>query len=228
MRILLILSLTLLVSCGRPLTPSELAFINTYQGPDIDASQAFLADGLRPPSPRTVPVRPRLTCQQRIYPPIQGPTARVSTQALTAFRQVYFDDRLYTPDFMSQYPDRVYLPDAMLLAHEMVHVWQWQNREITGYHPLKAALEHTGGRDPYLFDPETNSPFLSFAYEQQGAIMEEYLCCKALAPDSPRTSRLHAMLSEHFALPPISQPLATEIYLPWQGVTLDGICDGPA
>ena len=228
MRFVLVFSLVLLAACGRPLTPSEAAFIQAYQGPGIDTSRAFLADGLRAPSPRTFPVRPRLTCQQRIYPPPRGDTFRSAPVALTAFRQVYFDDRLYSPDFMSQYPDRVYLPDAMLLAHEMVHVWQWQNRDLTGYHPLKAALEHTGARDPYLFDPETESPFLSFAYEQQGAIMEEYICCKALAPSSPRTQRLHAMLSEVFALPPLDQPIAREIYLPWEGVTLEGICDGPA
>ena len=227
MRRLALLALLALVSCGRPLSPGEQSFIEAYHGPDIDVTTAFLADGLRPPAPRTVPARPRLTCQQRIYPPPSGPTVRTAPIAMSIFRQVYFDDRLYLPDFMSQYPDRVYLPDAMLLAHEMVHVWQWQNRDVTGYHPFRAALEHAGSRDPYLFDPETEARFLSFGYEQQGAIMEEYICCKALAPQAERTARLHAMLSEHFDLPPLDTPVAREIYLPWEGVTVQGICDGP-
>ena len=56
----------------------------------------------------------------------------------------------------------------MLFAHEMVHVWQWQNRHVTGYHPLKAAQEHNAV-DPYLFDLSQAPKFLDYGFEQQGA-----------------------------------------------------------
>ena len=62
-------------------------------------------------------------------------------------------------------------------------------------------------------------------FEQQGAIVEEYVCCRALAPDAPRTKRLHEMLSE--ALPVADLPGARrehDVLLPWKGVQLEGIC----
>lgn len=228
MRGLFLLVLLALAACGRPLTPGEMAFTAALQGDGPHISAARLSDGLATGAPRTISAPPRLTCQQRIYPPPSGDTIRVGTQAMVIFNDIYLRREVYLDDLMSQYPAKVYLPDAMLLAHEMVHVWQWENRDQTNYHPLKAAFEHFGGRDPYLFDPETTAPFQSFAFEQQGAIMEEYVCCKALAPNADRTRRLHDMLAEVFELPPLEAPLAAEIYLPWRGVEVEGICDGPA
>ena len=55
---------------------------------------------------------------------------------------------LYRGDMVEGWPEVLPLADAMLLAHEMVHAWQWQNRDLTGYHPLKAAFEHVGSADP--------------------------------------------------------------------------------
>lgn len=217
-----------LAACGRPLTQNEAAFMEVLKGQSFDPGWARLHDGLQSPAPRTVPVPPRLTCQSRLYPPSSRQTARVTTHAMAVFNDVYFSDRLYLPDFLPDYPDRMYLPDAMLLAHEMVHVWQWRQRGLTGYHPLRAVFEHVGSPDPYLFDPESDYPFLAYGYEQQGAIMEEYVCCKTLAPEADRTASLHAMLSEVFDLPPLEQPLAREVILPWAGVQIEGICDVPS
>jgi hypothetical protein len=112
----------------------------------------------------------------------------------------------------------------MLLAHEMTHVWQWQNRDLTGYHPLKAAFEHIASPDPYLFDPDTPADFLSFGYEQQGAIVEEYVCCRTLAPQAERTHRLHDMLAAVMPVAPIPQT-RDPVLLPWNGVEIEGICD---
>ncbi len=218
--------LLLLAACGRPLSEGETAFIGDFQGPTANFAARF-HDGLASAMPRTIAARPRLTCQQRIWPPPEGPTVRVGTHAMTIFNDVYYLDRVYADDFLPDYPDSIYLPDAMLFAHEMVHVWQWQNRAATGYHPLRAAFEHLGSDDPYLFDPDTEASFQSFGYEQQGSIFEEYICCRALAPDAERTARLDAMLRQVFDLPPLERSVATEIWLPWDGVDLDGICDVP-
>lgn len=220
-------ALLILAACGRPLSDNEAAFLTALKGQSFDPSWARLHDGLQSPAPRTVPVPPRLTCQSRLYPPPERETARVTTQAMAVFNDVYFADRLYLSDFLPDYPEQIYLPDAMLLAHEMVHVWQWRQRDLTGYHPLRGAFEHVSSPDPYLFDPESDFPFLAYGYEQQGAIMEEYVCCRTLAPEAGRTARLHAMLSEVFDLPPVDRPLARNIVLPWAGVQVEGICDGP-
>ncbi len=222
-RIVLIF-LLVLASCGRPMTPDEIGFIQSIQGPGFDPGQVRLSGDLALSAPRTIPVRPRLTCQQRIYPPPDGPTIRVRTQAMTIFRSVHFGENVYAKDFVDGWPDRLPLPYAMLLAHEMVHVWQWQNRALTGYHPLKAAFEHVSSADPYLFDVDTETRFLDYGYEQQGSIMEEYVCCRALAPDAPRTARLHALLSEVFEPQALETPLAREILLPWRDVQIEGIC----
>ncbi|SHI62295.1 hypothetical protein SAMN05444417_1272 [Wenxinia saemankumensis] len=200
-------------------------------------AHAFLGPAIRPeavrfhgdlaagPS-RTVPTRPRETCRERIMPPIEGPSFQSSTAAMAAFDHVWVRPSLFLEDYLAGIEEGVLnLPAAMLFLHEMVHVWQWQNRAVTGYHPLKAAFEHVRSADPYLFDPETRADLLDFGWEQQGVIVEEYLCCRTLAPEAERTSRLHAMLGVHFDLPALSRPIAREALLPWDGVELAGICD---
>ncbi len=226
MRFAVLLSALLVVAaCGRPLTPGEVAFARTMKGADFDPAPVRLHSDLAIGPPITRPAPPRLTCRQRLYPPPQGPTIRAQTGAMAIFRSVHFRSDLYAEDFTAGWPETLPLAQAMLFAHEMVHVWQWQNREITGYHPLRAAFEHVSTPDPYLFDPDTTFRFLDYGYEQQGAIMEEYICCRALAPEAERTARLHAMLSEVFSPPPLDQSLAVNILIPWSGAEIGGICD---
>lgn len=220
-----VLTLLLLATCGRPLTDGERAFAFLVHGPTLDTATVRLHDGLAPAPPRTVPVRPFLACRDRIWPPPPGPIYQGVTSAMAIFQSIHFHDRWYRDDFMAEWPEQLDLAAALLFAHEMVHVWQWQNRAVTGYHPLKAALEHAGSPDPYLFDTTTTGTFLDYGYEQQAAILEELVCCQALAPKAPRTARLRAMLEPWFALPPEGRPLANEVWLPWAGADLTGICD---
>jgi hypothetical protein len=224
MRIPVILACLILAACGRTLTPNETAFAALVHGPGFDPGPVRLLDGMAPDPGRAVPVRPPDACQDRIWPRPKGPTVTGVTSAIAIFRTVHFRDGWYRDDFLAEWPDTLPLASAMLFAHEMVHVWQWQNRDLTGYHPLRAAFEHVGSPDPYLFDPDTNASFLDYGYEQQAAIMEEFICCTALDPDAPRTSRLRALLAPHFALPPEGQPLAEQVRLPWAGAEVQGIC----
>ena len=112
----------------------------------------------------------------------------------------------------------------MIFSHELTHVWQWQNRATTGYSPLRAAFEHTGGVDPYLFDLDSDPKFSDFAYEQQGSIVEEFVCCRALAPQAPRTQRLRALISQVMPVAELPQNRTYEVKMPWSGVDLNGIC----
>lgn len=227
MRRLALAALLLLAACGRPVTPAERAFLDTLHGPTLDTTAVRLHDGLAPGAAAMVPPRPRLTCQDRLLPPRTEPV-RASPGAMTIFESIHFRRDLWREDFATttwQGEPTIDLLDAMLLAHEMTHVWQWQNRDLTGYHPLKAAFEHLGNPDPYLFDPETEADFLSFGYEQQGAIVEEYVCCRTLAPDAPRTRRLHAMIGAVMPLAPIQSIRVDSVLLPWSGAEIAGICD---
>jgi len=77
----------------------------------------------------------------------------------------------------------------------------------------------------YLFDLETSPDFLSYGYEQQGAIVEEYVCCRALDPGAARTQRLHDMLGSHFDLAPLPNgQRERDVVIPWSGAKVKGIC----
>ncbi len=216
----------LLASCGRPLTEPERAFADTMQGTTLDLDRVRLVDGA-PVLPVTYfrEARPRKACRERILPPVEAGLVTGKPAAVALFNKVYFARDWYVEDYMSDYPDEMNLISAMLLAHELTHVWQWQNRETTGYHPLRAAAEHGGRKDPYLFDLDTSPDFLSYGFEQQGAIVEEYVCCRALDPQAQRTRRLHDMLGTHFDLSPL--PLKgreRDVAIPWDDAKIEGIC----
>lgn len=146
-----------------------------------------------------LPPRPRTTCQERIVPARTG-TIRVTPAGLVAFNSLFLSPSWSLPDFLPGYPESVSLYETMLFAHEMTHVWQWQNRARTGYHPLKAAAEHLRSDDPYLFDPATTQPFLTYGYEQQASLVEEYVCCAFLDPEGARTGRLRQLISAEIPL----------------------------
>ncbi|WP_300068093.1 hypothetical protein [uncultured Ruegeria sp.] len=222
----LFFALLCLASCGRPLTDLEREFASTVQGETLDLDRVRLVDGA-PVTQITYfrEARPRLACRERILPPIEEGTVSGKPAAIALFNRVYFTRDWFLEDYMSEYPDEMNLIAAMLLAHELTHVWQWQNRKTTGYHPLRAAAEHGGRKDPYLFDLDTSPDFLSYGYEQQGAIVEEYVCCRALDPQAERTQRLHNMLGKHFDLSALPQKgRERDVVIPWSEAKVQGIC----
>lgn len=220
------LLLLALAACGRPLTPAETAFAARLHGAELDASRVRLVDGA-PVSAVTFrrKARPRVTCRERILPPLKGEFVTTKPAAVTLFNTVLFDSDWYTEDYLGGFPERMNLVAAMLFGHEMTHVWQWQNRKRTGYSPLRAAAEHGDSPDPYLFDLDGAPDFLDYGYEQQGAIVEEYICCRALAPEAARTRRLHAMLRGAFPVSDLPQSRESAVLLPWKGAQVEGICD---
>ena len=225
MRILLVL-LLFLAACGRPLTQTERAFAAGIHGDTLDYDRVRLHDGAptRAVTFRRKP-RPRTTCRELIFPP-HPPEETVITSkpaAMALYNRMLFDKDWYLEDYLPDYPDRVGLVAAMLFAHELTHVWQWQNRKVTGYSPLRAATEHSVSDDPYLFELEDRT-FLDFAYEQQGSIVEEFVCCRALQPQGGRTRRLHSLISQVMPVAPLPQSPAYDVGLPWDGVDLKRIC----
>ena len=222
----LFLILVFLFGCGRPLTDRETEFAQTLHGSELDTSRVYLVDGA-PVAAVTFQrkPRPRLACRERILPPVKEEIVTSKPAAVTLFNRVYFARKWYLENYLPDYPERIYLIESMLLAHELTHVWQWQNRSRTGYTPWLAAAEHGRVDDPYLFDLDSSPDFLSYGYEQQGAIVEEYVCCRALAPDAARTKRLHTMLKGAFPVADLPGPnRESDVFLPWKGAELDGIC----
>ncbi len=223
MRRAILLFCLLLAACGRPLTPAEKSFATQIHGDSLDVSRVRLHDGAligKATYPR--PKRPRLACRERIVPEPRGETVTVSPAAIVLFNRIFWARDWYRDNFLPDYPARYDLVSAMILAHEITHVWQWQNRRETGYSPFRAAREHGRSADPYLFDVSTDTAFLDHGYEQQASIVEEYVCCATLDPDAPRTRRLEQMLRGAFPLEELVIPDA--VYLPWKGVQVEGIC----
>ena len=175
---------------------------------------------------RIYPTRPQITCREKIAPPPTGPTIRTRTAGAVAWTHVLTIPDWTTPNYVSGYPEKINLVGAMYFAHEMTHVWQWQNRTITGYSPLRGLAEHKPGIDPYLFDPAEEIHFLAMGYEQQASLVEEFICCRTLAPAAPRTERLYQALS---AVMPVQDPIQTPRPVEILGVHKDaelvGICD---
>lgn len=219
------LVLLLLASCGRPLTGNERAFLDSIHGDTLDMNAVRLHDGAptRAVTFRRKP-RPRTTCRELILPPATDAIVTTKPAAVAVYNTILFDKDWYLEDYLPDYPEKVGLVAGMLLAHELTHIWQWQNRASTGYSPLRAASEHTISDDPYLFEIDTPRKFGDFGYEQQGSIVEEFVCCRALAPQAPRTKRLHGLISQVMPVAPLPQTRQSDVRLPWDGVELKGIC----
>lgn len=215
----------LLSACGRPLTETEIAFSRTIHGDTLDVSRVRLWDEAPLRSftfKRTV--RPRTTCREKLLPPATEKIVTARPAAVALWNRVWFVEDWFLDDYLPDYPDRIGLVAAMLLSHELTHVWQWQNRELTGYTPFKAAREHRVSDDPYLFDVENTQTFLDFGYEQQGSIVEEYVCCRALDPQGQRTERLHDLISAVMPVTDLPQGREFAVQVPWDGVEPDKIC----
>jgi hypothetical protein len=217
----------LLAACAeRTLSPAERAFTDTVLGPAIDADEVRFVRGSASNLIETeIPVRPRTTCREKIHRPRSEP-APGSFPAMAIGPRVFFARDAWSEDFLAGYPDAKDLRDAMRVAHELTHVWQWQRRDVTGYHPLKASLEHAESDDPYLLEIDPSKGFLDYAYEQQGVIVEEFVCCRALDPEGRRTDELHRLVTEVFPEALRSDPTAGgAVRLPWDGAETAGICN---
>lgn len=220
-----LLILLLIASCGRPLTLNERAFLDTIHGDSLNMNAVRLHDGAptRAVTFKRKP-RPRTTCRELILPPAEEAIVTSKPAAVALYNTVLFDKDWYIDDYLPDYPDKVGLIAAMLFAHELTHVWQWQNRRTTGYSPLRAGTEQLVSDDPYLFDIKAEPKFGEFGFEQQASIVEEFVCCRALAPTAPRTQRLHALLTQVMPVAPLPSRRQSDVRLPWDGVELQGIC----
>jgi hypothetical protein len=227
MRLFSVLVLCLsLLACGRPLTEAEGAYMADLAGDSFAAAPVRI---VRTPliglGTRTYPARPQVTCRERIWPPPEGPTIEARTAGLVLFQTMWVRPGFWLPDYVAPLDGRRSLAAAMFFAHEMIHVWQWQNRAVTGYHPARAFAEHVLVRDPYLFDPDDARRFLDYGYEVQASLVEEYVCCRALDPTGARTARLERLIGQVMEVAPLqSRADRTVEIAPWAGADLGGVC----
>ncbi|WP_224814608.1 hypothetical protein [Hasllibacter sp. MH4015] len=227
MRLTLLIVLTLiLAACGRPLTEAEAAYMAELQGDTFDPRPVRIAENpLVGIFTQTYPTRPPVTCRERIVPPPETATISARTGGIVFFNTLHLREDLVLPDY-TRFPDGTRgLVAAMFFAHEMTHIWQWQNRAITNYHPFRAFWEHATIEDPYLFSTDEPRAFLSYGFEQQASLVEEYVCCRAVHPEGGRTARLEALIGQVMPVTPLRERAdSTPIFLPWEDAPLSGIC----
>jgi hypothetical protein len=223
--ILLALALTL-AACGRPLTEAERAYMADLQGETFDAAPVRIVENpLVGLGVQTYPARPAVTCRERIYPRPETEIVEGRTGGITLFNTLHVRNDIFLDDYLRDRDGGRSLAAAMFFAHEMTHVWQWQNRDVTDYHPFRAFAEHARVTDPYLFDPDDDRRFLDYAYEQQASLVEEYVCCRAVDPQGARTTRLERLLAQVMPVTPLqSRADDIEEIIPWDGADLRGVC----
>lgn len=220
--LLLILGCLALAACGRPLTQHEADLASRLFGEGLQIDQVRLgSSGLIGLRTHRFRARPQTTCRERIVPPPDEEWLTGRTAGVTLWNHVTVRENLMRDDFVRLPDGSMPLGVAMFFAHEITHVWQWQNREVTGYSPLRVAQEHQPGSDPYLFETDANRRFAEYGYEQQASLVEEYVCCASLDPEGARTARLHALISQ---VMPVSDLPDWPVRIPWQDAQTRGIC----
>lgn len=222
-----LLAFLLLAACGRLITDSEQRLVDDIMGDTLNTAPVRMVEaGFIGLTTRTYPTRPQTTCREKINMPPSGPTIQTRTAGAVAWTHVLTNPDWTLDDYAPEYPEAYNLVAAMYFAHEMVHVWQWQNRAVTGYSPFRGLAEHKPGVDPYLLDPDDKTTFLELGYEQQAVLVEEFMCCRALAPTASRTQRLYETLRGVMPVqPPTQTPQPTEVYGVYEDANLDGVCD---
>ena len=198
MRVKLTLFLALLVAiagCTRPLTDAEERFAEDLFGDGLDTSKIRVAQGLAiTPPPKTVVAKvTRVVPTDKACIRTPQPRGAQPPQAFALRNRVHFDTGLYSSDMVIEWPDRLRLPQALVFAHELTHVWQYQNREDTGYSAWRAVAESWRLADPYF--SEGDSPFFAYGFEQQAALVEDYICFAFANPNHPRRAELREILA---------------------------------
>jgi hypothetical protein len=205
LRFAAVLALGVLAACARPLTQNEETFAEALFGETLDAQAVRIWGGLpqawtempstgvtaeadAPPLPPRRP--PEGFCERK--PQKAGETVLA---AFVLYDHIWFMHDFYEHDSFNGFPVSVPLPTALIMVHELVHVWQWQNRAVTGYTPTGSAGESVGVEDPYYWADAAAQEFLSYGYEQQAAIIEDFACYALFDRRAVRYRELKALLA---------------------------------
>ena len=197
--------LLLVAACARPLTPGETAFAHDMFGPALDTSKVRVRVGAGlTPLPRPAPLPPARHSRADIPKGLCTRTPqprRIRWPAAFALgNSIFFKRDYYAADTFPGWPAHVLMPQGLIMAHELTHVWQWQNRATTHYSPLRPLAEAARKADPYYWNGTGPRPFAAYGFEQQAALVEDYLCFRLFEPSSPRLDELRAILAPALSL----------------------------
>lgn len=213
MRYLLALTVLFVLSAcaGRPLAEGERALAQDIFYEDLDLDRVRVKSGFRgapasedAPLPEVQQIAPRPGVCDRVAPSApQGPPP-----GWALYNTIHFSKEWYREDVAPGWPGTVLLPQTLIMAHELVHVWQWQNRDRTGYRPAKAGLESVFNLDPYFYVPDESAGLLEYGFEQQAALLEDYMCYGLFDAANPRRAKLRVILAPYFNMDAFDTALA--------------------
>ena len=188
--------LIFLFACARPLTEAEETFAQDLFGPSLDTSEVTITQGLGLfPLYKTVPAKVTvLNGTDKACVRTPQPRGAQPPQAFAFRNRMHFDSEIYSSNMALGWPEGLRFPNAIILAHELTHVWQWQNREITGYTAMRAIKESWQIADPYYSASGGGPAFFSYGYEQQAAMVEDFVCFSVANPTHPRHDELKGIL----------------------------------
>ena len=192
--------LILLAACARPLTPGEAAFAGDLFGPSLDTAKVRVRVGAGlTPLPRPTPRAPAQGSRAEIPAGFCTRTPQPRKirwpAAFVLGNSVFMKREYYAADTFPGWPDAILLPQGFIMAHELTHVWQWQNRATTHYSPLRPLAEAARKADPYYWNGTGPRPFAAYGFEQQAALIEDYLCFRLFEPNAPRVEELRTILA---------------------------------
>lgn len=206
-RFFILAAFALLSACARPLAQNEADFATALFGETIETDGIEILAGIGlTPLPREYPALRDPNEVVTPPPPPRAPPAdlcerKQSTRfywdwpaAFVVDDNIYYSYRYYTEDAFAGLPESALYPSTVLLAHELVHVWQWQNRSRTSYSSLAAGAESLAAPDPYWWVPEGGREFLTYGYEQQAAIVQDFVCFALFDSGDPKLSELADIL----------------------------------
>ena len=184
-----------LSACSRPLTDAEVEFAQDLFGSSLNTESVRVSHGLglTPPPVVLERKRTRVVPTEKACLRTPQPRGAQPPRAFALRNGMFFSNELYSDDMILEWPERLRVPQALIFAHELTHVWQYQNRASTGYSAWRAVAESIRLADPYY--SEGKEQFFKFGFEQQAAIIEDYVCFAFANPNHPRRAELRAILA---------------------------------
>ncbi len=205
MNVRLILMAGLLVvstACARPLSNTEVEMSQLVFGETLDTNKVRVRAGIgilplpKPePIPQDAPRQDARKLPKGVCDRVPQPVRRIEFPAgFVLWNQVFLKRDLYRDDMFEGWPNSLPMPHALLMMHELVHVWQWQNRDRTGYTPGRSGAESLRKGDPYYWPGREAGAYLSYGFEAQAAMVEDYMCMTLFDPTNPRRADLAALI----------------------------------
>lgn len=203
--IITLLFLTL-AACSRSMTEGEISYSSQFLTRDIDFKKVTFSGWLTEDKKREKLIE-QLEKENAVFPEFSDKAQLISSiPSLFGAAAIAIGNTVIFDRYLLDYSRSVFVSDRWLMAHELVHVWQWQNRRRLGYTFAKIISEHLKFEDRvYEYTLIPGKRFTDYRFEQQGRIVECYAQFRQVRPGSPITRKHEILIREQFPLEQVMQ-----------------------